>query len=176
MPTGTNQSNAVTQATQERDARMLRESLSRCRRNVSIPLRDEEVRNLIKRVEHDRAKPCEHIMALEYDAFSRGAPRADVEAFFRTGLAIVGSWYEENEAAMDLPTLIRLETQAQAVGDMAEIDLAIDQSPKTVADAADLLRGHLVALDRLVTACERQQVAAARASGPSSTSSNRMVA
>lgn len=157
MTTGTADQSSVSL---DRDARFLRESLSRCRRDVSSPITNQHVENLIRRLDNDRIKPCDHIVEVLHDAFSRGGKRADVEAFFRAGMAMVAEWYDDTPA--DVPQLIRLETEAQAVADMAEIDAALEPSPKTIADMAERLRGHLVALDRLVGACERQQFAADR--------------
>ncbi len=144
----------------EPSARLLREALTACRRNVSCPIRDDAERELLKRIDNERVKPCEQIVGAQYSAFKRGALRADLLAFWRAGVAMIESWYGDDVG--DLPQLIRLETQAQAVADLGEIDMALEPSGKTIADAAELLRGHLVALDRLVSACERRQFAEVR--------------
>lgn len=159
MPKDTKTSDAVTDARTEHDARILRESLTKCRRDVSIPLRDQEIRNLQKRIDNDRAKPCEHVVKICYDAFTRGAPRADVEAFFRAGIAMVGEWYEANQPVADLPVLLRQVRESEAIAGIAELEMALDPSPKTIADGVDVLRRELVAVERLVATCERYQFA-----------------
>lgn len=168
MAADTNNGSAVTV---ERDARILRESLTRCRRDCSMPVVDAHIRNLHKRLDNARIHSCEHIVELTRDAFERGAPRSAVEGFFRAGLAMVATWYDGRDEMPDLPTLIRLETEAQAVADVGEINIALEPTSKTIADGTELLRGHLVALDRLVSACERMQFDA-----PASPSTRRMVA
>lgn len=166
MATDTKQGGSVTEENVvDRSARLLREHLTRCRRDVSLPLVDEHVRNTIKRIENDRAKPNEHIVTVMYDAFQRNAPRADLEAYPRAILAMIGDWYGDN-AVMDLPKLIRQDTEAEAFANVVETELALSLNArgevtdsKVLADATERLRIQLVALEQLVSACERKQMA-----------------
>ncbi len=136
MPTGSIAPNTVTL---DRDARLYRESFTRCRRDVSSPQRDAHIRNVIKRIECGRIQLAEHQLIVAWDAFTRGAPQADVESPGHTYVGIVRAWYdaERRGEPVDLPALIRGVLEAQGVATVAEFAVLADRSPKVIGDARD---------------------------------------
>jgi hypothetical protein len=147
----------------DRDARLVREALTRCRRDVSSPITDARVSNLIKKVESGRAQPARLLLEMMFDAFERGAPREAVEAVARTLLAITDRWYVDrggDAQQFDFLTLVREETAAQAAGDVGEMEIVLNSSRKTLADALPVIDAHLIALQHLSAAGHRRLVAA----------------
>lgn len=151
LATGSNPDPAVTVT---RDAQRFRESLTRCRHDVAEALDDRHVRNLIKRIEHDRAVPHEHIVTILFDAFRRGAPREAVIAPARTLEALVDSWYaalEANDSA-ELFDLARAEAIAEAEANIETVDLmdpTATPGPVSLARSAQFVDRHLDRLKRL---------------------------
>jgi hypothetical protein len=146
--------------TVDRDARLFRESLTRCRRDVSSPITDARIKNLTKKIDSGRAQPGRLVIEAMYDAFVRGAPQVDVEAPARTLLALVQSWYAStHQSQLDLLALVRAETIAESEANPGEMELVLDPSRKTIADAAEKLDAHLAALEKLSAACHRRLVA-----------------
>lgn len=143
----------------DRTARLLREALTHARRDVRCPLKDAHIENLQRRIENDRTRPCQHIMTVLHDAFSRGAPREDVEQFARTLLALIASWYEP-KALPDLHQLLLMESHAESEARPATLAVALTPTTKAIADASDRLHTQLMALERLVEGLDRVRMVA----------------
>jgi hypothetical protein len=128
--------------TLQRDARLLRESFTRCRRDVSCPQSDPYVRNLIKRVENGRVLLTEHIVMLAWDSFERGAPQCDVEAPGHAHVEMVAGWYEARARGepVPMPEIIRRVIDAQLAAVSAETAALVTPCPKTFADMRDAER------------------------------------
>lgn len=152
---------AAEQVTLQKNERLLADAFRRCRRDVSSPCVDAHVKNLIKRVNVGRIQMHRQLLAVLFDAYTRHASRESVEAYGRTLLSIVGSWYDAGAALTDeeLLTLVRRETARQSAGDAAELELMHERTPKSIADAADALDAHLIALEDLSAALHRRKVA-----------------
>jgi hypothetical protein len=131
MATGTNISETVTL---ERNARLLRDSFTRCRRDVSIPQRDAQIRNLIKRVENGRVHLAEHMVILAWDAFH-----------------------------VEIPEMIRRAIEAQTAATNAEVACLVQPCPKTYADVEDALKREILEAERAIGALHDQQFAARQA-------------
>ena len=152
---------SATSGTVERASRLVLDALRRCRRATTRPVASARVRNLIARVEKDRARPAQQIITLLRDAAERGASRDSVEAPVRALLAEIASWYDVGAPVRDeqLLELIRRETRRQSAGDRAELELMHARTPKAIGDAIDALDAHLVALEDLSAALHARQVA-----------------
>ena len=78
-----------------------------------------------------RRGPFRQLVALAQDAFSRGAPEADIEEFGDTYLAMVRRWYRSC-GQRKLPTLAdahHAEELAQGAREAAETHLAHERTP-----------------------------------------------
>jgi hypothetical protein len=162
MATGTNISETVTL---ERNARLLRDSFTRCRRDVSIPQRDAQIRNLIKRVENGRVHLAEHMVILAWDAFHRGAPQPDVEEPGHKYVLIVRDWFEARARGenVEIPEMIRRAIEAQTAATNAEVACLVQPCPKTYADVEDALKREILEAERAIGALHDQQFAARQA-------------
>jgi hypothetical protein len=147
MPTGSENSQTVTV---DRDARLLREAFSRCRRSVDATRDDTYARNLVKRVDAGRVRVAEHVVTLAWDGFSRGARQDDVEAFGQIYLAIVRGWYAASRRGLTvrLPELVREVLEAQGRATVAEFTILTERSPKAIADAEEALTTEELAIER----------------------------
>jgi hypothetical protein len=126
----------------QRDARLLRESFTRCRRDVACSQDDPYARNLIKRVESGRVQLTEHIVTIAWDAFQRGAPQCDVEAPGHAHVEMVAGWYEAQSRGepVPMPEIIRRSIDAQLAAVSAETAALAMPCPKTFADMRDAER------------------------------------
>lgn len=150
-------------ATVVRDARLWRESFTRSRRDVSSPIVDARIAGHIRKIEAGRAQPFRQILEVLWDLKHRGAPQVAIEAVARTLLAVIQSWYAQPDrpdvAQLDLIRLVRDETQAEAIANPFELELLVDASPKSIADASEKLDQHLIELEQLSSALHRRRVA-----------------
>lgn len=145
----------------ERNARVLREAFTRCLYSATGERSDAYARDVAKRIGANRIQLHRHLLAVLFDAYTRHAPREAVEAYARALLAIVGSWYDVGASLTDdeLLALVRRETIAQGGGDLAEMELSLARTPKSISDAAEALDRHLVTLEDLSAALHARKVA-----------------
>lgn len=124
------------------DVQRLKDALRRCRRHAKGKTRCRTTRNLLARIDKDRATPHRHMLLVSRDGFERGAPRADVEGPWREGLGAIDGWYQEATngvlrpmGASDVLRLSEDEQAAEGVTNVAQLRLHSDQSAPAL-DAA----------------------------------------
>jgi hypothetical protein len=145
-----------------RASRLARESLQSCQYAATAHRGNEYARNLAKRLGSGDVKLGEHIVTLLFDAIEREAPREHVERFPRTLLALIAEQFAKLESAyqLTLVDLVQRETRAKAAAGVAELEVALNPTTKTIADAAQLVDAELAAIEDLSAALHRRLAAA----------------
>ncbi len=118
--------------------------------STSKPQHDGYITSLKGRLHKGTVRLFDHLLLFARNWFERGARQEAVEAVFHTALAIVRGWYGEKDSTIELATLAKNETIAQANADVAEWDLANNPSPHVIAHAEAMCSVHLIQLSRLV--------------------------
>lgn len=111
-------------------ARKLDEALMKSVRSATRKEHCLKAENTRREIRRHRILPNQHIVTVLRDAYERGASQADVEAYFREGLAMVGHWYKAERVALPLSEAHKLEEHAEGVKEDRETDFIHDPSPR----------------------------------------------